>query len=99
MPKLTTFKSMKLPGAVYLALKNLFPFSALTYNDFNTTIQSKKSFVTIAKKRSSNECTLLNRIKNAMNGEDLESASSYFDISDFNTSFPRSNAMKQIFSI
>ena len=25
-----------------------------------------------------------------MNGEDLESALSYFDISDFNTSFPKS---------
>ena len=44
--------------------KDLFPFSSLTDNDLHTTIQGKKvNFVTIAKKRSSNEHTLLNKIK------------------------------------
>ena len=71
--------------------KDLFPFSSLTDNDFHTTIQGKKiTFVTIAKKRISNEHTLLNRIKDPINDEDLENVSSYFDISDFDTSFPKS---------
>ena len=47
--------------------------------------------MTIAKKNtSSNEHTLLNRIKDAKNDEDLENASSCFDISDLNMSFPKS---------
>ena len=45
--------------------------------------------LTIAKKRSSNKHTLLNKIKDAINDADLENIS-YFDISDFNTSFPKS---------
>ena len=70
---------------------DVFPFSSLTDNDFHTIIQGKKiNLVTIAKKRSSNGHALLNRIKDAINGEDLEKASSYFGISDFNTSFPKS---------
>ena len=47
----------------------LFPFSSLTNNDFHITIQGrKKSFVTIAEERSSDKNTLLNRIKDAING-------------------------------
>ena len=34
--------------------------------------------------------TLLNRIKDAINVKDLENPLSYFDISDFNTCFPKS---------
>ena len=59
--------------------------------------KAKKNFVTIAKKRSSNEHMLLNRIKDRINGEDLENASSYFDNSDFNTSFPKSKFNGTIF--
>ena len=42
---------------------------------------------------------LLNRIKDAINGEDTENASSYFDISDFNKNFPKSQYNGNFFSI
>ena len=71
--------------------KDLFPFSSCTDTDFHTTIQGKKKkFCNHSYKRTSNEHTLLNRRKDAINGEDLENPSSYFDISDSNTSFPKS---------
>ena len=92
MSKLPSFeKRMKLPGTVYLALKIYFlSLVFLTINSIQQFKVKKINFVTIAKKISSNEHTLLNRIKDAINGEKTEKASSYFDISDFNKSFPKS---------
>ena len=89
---------MKLPGTLHLALKIYFISLALLTMNFHAIIQgTKTNFVTIAKERISNEQLLLNRIKDAINDEDLENASSYFDISDFNTSFPKSQSNGTIF--
>ena len=42
--------------------KDVFPFSDLNGNEFHTTTQGKKEkFLTVAKKRSSNEHRLLDR--------------------------------------
>ena len=66
---------MKLGGTVNLALKIYFLFLVLqtmiSIQQFKT---KKKNFVTIATKISSNEHILLNRMKGAINGEDLENA-------------------------
>ena len=47
-------------------------------------------FLTIAKKRSSNEHTLFDRINDEIDCEDLENSSTYFDINNLNSSFPKS---------
>ena len=43
----------------------------------------------MAKKRSSNEHRLFDRINDAIDGEELANSSTYFDVSDLNRSFPK----------
>ena len=70
--------------------EDVFPFSDLNDNQFHTTTQVKKmKFLTITKKRSCDEPRLLGRINDAIEGEDLENSSTYFDISNLNSSFPK----------
>ena len=70
--------------------KDLFPFSSLNDNDFHTTIQGKKiKFISVNKKRSSSENVLLDKLSDAINGENLENSSSYFDVDNVNTKFPK----------
>ena len=70
--------------------KETYPFSSLNDSEFHKTIQGKKiKFLTVAKKRSRNENTLLNKLSDAINDENIDNASSYFDESDFNKNFPK----------
>ena len=70
--------------------KDLYPFSSLNDSEFHKTIQGKKiKFLTVAKKRSRNENTLLNKLSDAINDENIDNSSSYFDESDFNKNFPK----------
>ena len=79
--------------------KDVFPFSGFNDNEFYTTTQGKKmKFLTIAKKRSSNEHRLLDRINDAIDGENLKNSSTYFDVSDLNSSFPNSSFPKNQFN-
>ena len=50
----------------------------------------KIKFLTIARKRRSNEHTLLDRINDAIDDEDLENSATYFDVRDLNNSFRKS---------
>ena len=71
--------------------KNVFPLSELNDNEFHTITQGNKiKFFTIAKKRSSSEHELLDKINDAIDVKDLENSSTYFDVSDLNSSFPKS---------
>ena len=70
--------------------KDLYPFSSLNDCEFHKTIQGKKiKSLTVAKKRSRNENTLLNKVSDAINDENIDNSSSYFDGSDFNKNFPK----------
>ena len=78
--------------------KDIFPFSDLNDNQFHTTTQGKKTkFLTLAKKRRSNEHRLLERIHDTIDGEDLERSSMYFDVNDLNSSFPKNQFNGTIF--
>ena len=69
---------------------DLFPFSSLNDNHFHTTIQGKKiKFISVNKKRSSSENVLLDKLSDAINGENPENSSSYFDVDNVNTKFSK----------
>ena len=81
---------MKIPGTVYLALTIYFlSLVLLTWKNSIQEFKVKNKPCNHAKKRSSDEHTLLN-------GENLENVSSYFDISDFNRASLKVNSMEQI---
>lgn len=81
---------MKQPGIVHHTQKIFFLFSTLITTTTNFVQQGKvRKNSTIAKTRSGNEHTLLDRIHDAVDDGDLENASSIFDISNLNGSFPK----------
>ena len=68
----------------------MYPFSSLNDSEFHKAIKGKKiKFLIVAKKRSRNENTLLNKLSDAINDENIDNSSSYFDESDFNKNFPK----------
>ena len=70
-------------------VKTVFPFSDLNNHEFHTTIQGKKiKYLTVSRKRSPNENILIDRLNGALNENELENPSSYFDIDDLNSNFP-----------
>ena len=73
---------MKQPGIAYPAQKMFFLFLTLMTTNFK---QQQKNRI----KKSSNEHRLLDIINGVIDCEDLEQSSSYFDISDLNSSFPK----------
>ena len=77
----------KHPGIAYPA-QNIFLFSEFNDKKINITTQGQKiKFLTIARKRRSNEHWLLDRITDAIDDEDLENSATYFDVRDLNNSF------------
>lgn len=88
-----TYKLLKQDETAWYCIScsnELFPFSSINNNEFHTTMQGKKvKFVTITKKRTSSENALIEKLNEAMDGENLDNSSSYFNIDNINTKFPK----------
>ena len=88
-----TYRLLERDGTTWYCIscsKDLFPFFSLNDNDFHTTIQGQKiKFISVNKKRSSSENVLLDKLSDAINGENLENSSSFFDIDNVNTEFSK----------
>ena len=81
---------MKLPGTVYLVPKTFFHFLVLMTMTFIQLYKAKKiKFICVNKKRSSSENVLLDKLSDAINGENLENSSSFFDVDNVNTKFSK----------